>query len=104
MGEEPAGNAGPEGPEEKGDHLGAPGVDGHGIGGGFVVAHGVERLARVERTKLLMIQMQAAAQAKTVGRLAQLGWLPRPRGPPMNSRFSIMLLTMNMKAREMMAR
>ena len=58
----------------------------------------------VERTKLLMIQMHITAVANTTGRLAQSGCCPNPRGPPTNSRFSIRLLTIKVKASEIMAR
>jgi len=58
----------------------------------------------VERTKLLMLHTQRTVQRNTVGRSARSGCPLKPRGPRTNSRFSIMLLTMNRNAREMMAR
>ncbi|CAK8725467.1 hypothetical protein KKHLCK_16795 [Candidatus Electrothrix laxa] len=36
---------GPEGPEHEGGHLGFTGVDGHGVGSSFVIAHCIEGLA-----------------------------------------------------------
>jgi hypothetical protein len=61
-------------------------------------------LPKVDRTKLLMTQMQITIQTKTTGRVDQLGWLEMPSGTADHSRFSMRLLTINIKAREMMAR
>jgi hypothetical protein len=61
-------------------------------------------LPKIDRTKLLMTHMQITIQTKTTGRVDQFGWLLMPRGPPIHSMFSMKLLTINMKAREIMAR
>src|SRR5512143_3925152 len=58
----------------------------------------------VERTKLLMLHMQRMVQRNTVGRSAQSGCPLKPLGHRTNSRFSIILFTMNRNAREIMAR
>ena len=41
MGKEASRYAGPEGGKQKTRHFGAPRVHGHGLGGGFIIAHGI---------------------------------------------------------------